>query len=280
MRQAQTVRVLADEALATLQLGDPSKLIAFHRSRFGDLRMEETEAERTAREAAEAAARARPTPPGVPAGFVSQEAHQAELSRIATAEKAQGERAGRRALIESLGLDPETAKPEEIRAILEAAAADRQARETEAETKAREATEKQTAAELATQAAQADRLASRIELQLVMAGMTPPKDDASDDDRTAYSARLADARKLIEATPDASDQALRDAVVGLKTRIPALFDAAVSTPLANLPDGGPPGTPPRQQPEGDAYARGQARARGGSNGDQQRQPVATSNMFG
>jgi hypothetical protein len=69
---------------------------------------------------------------------------------------------------------------------------------------------------------------------------------------------LGDASRLISLSPDATDAEVTEAITALKGRLPALFASQQSPPP---PSGEPGGTPPRQQPSGDAFQRGAERAK-------------------
>lgn len=211
-----------------------------------------------------------PPAPVVPDGYRSQD----EVQRIAAAEKAQGERAGRRALLTELGLD-ENAKPEEVKARLEQAEQIRRQQETEAETKAREAAEAATAAQAREAAAAARELDARKTVALVRAGLAP-KDGATAEEQAAYDATLSDALKLVDVPANADDAAIKTAVEALKTRIPALLTVAAApappTPPAPIPGGRP--NPPAPD---DKFEAGRQRALQQA---ERAQPLVTASMFG
>lgn len=187
-----------------------------------------------------------PTPPATqnqvtpPVGYVPQD----EVSRIAAREKDQGERAGRRKFLESLGFDPEKTKPEDVKALLDKQREEETARLTEQERKDKELAAREKAlADRESQAKQAEHRARLTEV-LVTAGVA--------------SANLDDARTLLEKVPaDADEKALKAEVEALKQRLPALFAPTAPPPP---PGGGFQGTPPRPQANGDAYAKGRERA--------------------
>lgn len=216
---------------------DTAALLAFHKAVFGDARMNGDD---------QPPAPPVPTPPGAPApptGVVSQE----EVARIAAREKDQGARAERRRILQSLGLDPDTAKVEDVKKALDAAKDAENARLTEVERREKAAEEREAAAVAREQAAAQTAHTARLTAALLTGGASP--------------ATLDDARTLLAALPhDADDAAVTDAVGKLKERLPALFGAQQQTPPP-LPSGGGTGTPPRPQPSGDAYERGMERAR-------------------
>ena len=168
-----------------------------------------------------------------------------DVARIAAAEKAKGERAARAALLKDLGLEAD-ADLATVKAALDAKTAADTAHLSEAERAKREAEAAKAAADAERAQAKADRHAARVERALVVARVN---DDA-----------LTDAALLLgTVSPDATDEEVTAAVTALKERRKELFGAAPGT-TPPAPDG-LPGTPPRNQPNGDAYQRGADRAK-------------------
>lgn len=162
-------------------------------------------------------------------------------------EKDQGSRAERKRLLDSLGLT-EDADVSDVKAKLDKQKANEDAALSATEKAKRDAEADRATAKREAEQAVADRLAAKRERLLTRAGVNP---DVLDD---------ADALLARTLESDASDEAITAAVDKLKERHAGMFQAAKQTP-ARAPSGGPQGTPPRQQPQGDAYERGQARAK-------------------
>ena len=186
-----------------------------------------------------------PTPPAPPAPDDEKKFTQADVTRLAAQEKAQGERKARRKLLEDLGLDPDTAKTEDIKAVLDAKKAAEEATLSAAEKAKRDAESDRAAAAKDKADAATILLDARKQLALVGAGVG--------------TAVLADAATLLKVAPDVTDEDLTVEIGKLKERLPALFTGSVAPPPP--PGGRPGGTPPRQQPNGDAYQRGAERAK-------------------
>lgn len=192
-----------------------------------------------------------PGPPASPPPSGDRVFTQDEVNRMMAREKDQGERAGRRALLQSLGVsDPDNAKPEEIKALLDAEQARRREQESEAERKLREASERDQAAA----AREARALEREKRAVLTTAGLVLPTEPEP------RQAALDAAARLLDIQPDDDDAVVQGKVDALKQQFPGLFGSAGST-TPPAPSGGPTGTPPRQTPAGDAYERGAARAK-------------------
>lgn len=184
---------------------------------------------------------------GAPAAGQPRTFDQAELNRVAAREKSQGERAGQRALLQTLGFD-ETTKPEDAKKVLDDWRAAQDAQKDQA-TRDREAAaaEKTAATEERRQVA-AERHALAVERALVAAGL--PGDD------------VEDIGLLVKTDIGADAATIKQAVEDLKTRRPALFGppAPGGQPLP----GGDPGTPGRGAGGGgtgkSGVARGKAKA--------------------
>lgn len=141
---------------------------------------------------------------GAGAGDEGKTFTQADLDRVAGAARAEAKRAAARELAEQLGCTVDEAK-----AKIAAAAAAEDAEKTEAQ-RAREAADAEKAA-AATERAEAakERLAAKVERHLLRAGV----------DEKA----LDRAHRLIDVTPDASDDDITTEIEALKADIPALF---------------------------------------------------------
>jgi hypothetical protein len=234
-----------DEMLAA---GDVEGFLAWHRQQpYGGMVMgPDGEGEGQGQQGENGGAGAPPPPPpgthtgATPVGYVPQD----QVSAIAAREKDQGERAGRRKLLADLGFDPETTKPEDVKALLDKQREQEQAHLSEAERREAAAAERERVAEEQIRAANATAHSARLTTALVTQGVA--------------TAALDDARTLLATVPaDADDAALTEAVGKLKERLPALFGSAAPPPP---PGGGFQGTPPRPQANGDAYAKGRERA--------------------
>lgn len=144
---------------------------------------------------------------------------QDELSRRATAEREQGERAGRRAILEELGVG----SADEAKAAVQAATAARRAEEertlgaTEAARRAADE-DRATAARLKADALR-DRNVSRVHVALMAAGL-------GDTDAKGETGHLARVAKLVDvdlAAENLDESAVTAAVAKLKDSVPALW---------------------------------------------------------
>ena len=188
-----------------------------------------------------------PAPPvSVPVTFT-----QDDLTRLAAREKAQGERAGEktgmRKIAELLGLDPDTFDVAAVRKILDGQRNAEEAKLSDAD-KAKAAAQTDREAAAADRAAALnERLAGRKERVLRAAGVPEGKG-------------LAVAAAALDIAFDDDDATVNAAVTALQGDIPGLF-APGAPRVPGAPGGAPTGTPPRQQPNGDKYEAGAARAR-------------------
>ena len=188
------------------------------------------------------------TPPAPPAPPTFT---QDDLTRLAAREKAQGERAGEktgmRKIAELLGLDPETFDVAAVRKILDGQRNAEEAKLSDAD-KAKAAAQTDREAAAADRAAALnERLAGRKERVLRAAGVPEGKG-------------LSVAAAALDIAFDDDDATVNAAVTALQGDIPGLF-APGAPRVPGAPGGAPTGTPPRQQPNGDKYEAGAARAR-------------------
>ena len=191
------------------------------------------------------------TPPVPPVPTPPSTFTQDDLTRFLAKEKAQGERAGEKAgarkIAEQLGLDPDTFDAAAVRKILDGQRTAEEAKLSDAD-KANAAAQADRAAAAADRAAAlAERLASRKERVLRSAGVPDGKG-------------LAVAVSALDISLDDDDATVNAAVAALQGDIPGLF-APGAPRVPGAPGGAPTGTPPRQQPNGDKYEAGAARAR-------------------
>lgn len=184
--------------------------------------------------------------PGTPPAGQPRTFQQAEVDGIAAREKSQGERAGQRRLLQTLGFDPE--KPEDAKKTLDDWRAAQDASKDQA-TRDREAaaTDRAAAAEDRRQAS-FERHSLAVAQALVAAGL--PGDD------------VADIGLLVKAEVGADAATVKQAVDDLKKKRPALFGPAA--PGGQQMPGGDPGTPGRGAGGGgtgkSGVARGKAKA--------------------
>lgn len=152
---------------------------------------------------------------------------QDRLSRIAAREKAQGQRAGKREILESLGF----ATAEEAEAYVKKQREEEAARLSEAERREAAATEREN------KAVERERLADSKARTADLARALVTRGCAGDN--------LGDAELLLGATvpTDASPEAIAEAADALKVRRPELFDTTAVTPPAVTPPALPTGTP-------------------------------------
>lgn len=187
-------------------------------------------------------------PAGAPPAGQPRTFDQAELDRVAAREKSQGERAGQRKLLQTLGFDPETCKPEDAKKVLDDWRAAQDASKDQA-TRDREAaaTDRAAAAEDRRQAG-AERHSLAVAQALIAAGL--PGDD------------VADIGLLVKTEVGADAATVKQAVEDLKKKRPALFGPAA--PGGQQLPGGDPGTPGRGADGGgtgkSGVARGKAKA--------------------
>lgn len=150
-----------------------------------------------------------------------------DLVAFGTREKAQGERAGKRKLLEQLGLDPDKVKPEDVKAILDAHAERTRAEQGEVEAaKGEAATEKAKREQAEARAAAAERQRD-VERAILLAGFPVAKPDADKAERERVARNLARAVRAVEGEldTDADDAAITAAVDTIKGDLPGLFDA-------------------------------------------------------
>lgn len=171
----------------------------------------------------------KPGPPADPAA-----AHQAELSRVATREKEQGVRAGKRAALDELAAAHGLPNGDAVAKFLADAKAAEQARMSETERREKELTDRETsiAAREATNATE-QREVANVKL-LARLGAT---EDNLDDAAAVLRARVA---------PDADDATVQAAAEALKKRRPELFGAPAAEPGTPPAPGGAPA--PGQRP--------------------------------
>lgn len=177
---------------------------------------------------------------------------QDEVTRLTTAEKAQGARAGSKAALEDLAKAHGLADADALKKYLTDAKAAEDARLSESERKEREIADREAAlAARETAAAASQREAANVRV-LARLGAT---DDNLDDAAALLRGRLA---------ADADDAAVQAAADALKTRRPELFGpAAERTPPA--PGGAPAPGMPRpntQQPKPGERGLAMAKRRG------------------
>jgi len=193
---------------------DVAAVLAHHKANFGDARMDDDKDK---------------PPAGPPKTFT-----QDDVTRVAAREKSEGERAGRKALLEQLGLPADT-KPEDLKARLDAITAAEDAQKTEA-TKAKDAAElAKRESDREKQTAAAERHQAAVERHLLRAGVGGGE---SDDAKLAKA--IDRASKLVEVEAGADSEKIAAAVADLKKDMPELFTAAKT-------DG--------KQPDGDAAAK-------------------------
>ncbi len=195
----------ATDAL-TLGPGGPSinELLALHARVFGPARMEGNDP---------------PVPP------VEKTFTQAEVNALTAREKDQAERKARADLLTSLGLDPDTVKPEDVKKTLEEAAAARRATESDLERRQRELDER----DAATKAREAD-IAQRnhnagVERYLLAAGLAQ-----GETDETKKRDAIDRAAGYLRLNVGADDATIKVAVDALKGDMPVLFGGAAQQP--------------------------------------------------
>ncbi len=170
---------------------------------------------------------------------------QNEVSGMMVWAREEGDERGKRYMLEQLGL-PQGANLAQIKDALTRASEVQREAMSEAERRAADARAAEQTAAQARAAAEADRataaaerLAARKERVLTRAGVS---DEALDVAVPALGITLDDDEATISTKVEA-----------LKTKVPGLFG---TTPpkVPPAPSGGPTGTPPRQQPTGDAFS--------------------------
>lgn len=209
---------------------DVEQLLAVHGSIWGDAKMTGPDGDPTGGTGGGAGG----------AGDDGKKFSQAEMDRVAARRADEGERAGRKALLEQLGLPADT-KPEDLKARLDAIQAADEAKKDEA-TKAKDAADAARAAsDKEKQGAVEARHAADVEKYLLRAGLGKDldEDDKAYDDKLAKA--ISRAAKLVDVEVGADGQKIRDAIADLKKDMPALF--------AGESGGG------KQQPDGDAAAQ-------------------------
>ncbi len=194
-----------------------------------------------------------PPAPPTPAPAAFSEEQQAEVSRIAAREKAEGERAATRSIEELLGV-----KPEEAKAIIDAAREAEAGKLSEAEKALKAATTAQEKADA--DLALARKIARDAAISVVLTANGVPVELDETGNMKGRAARIV---KLLDVGDDADGATITAAVSALKEEEPALFGAA--TPPApgappRPPSGDPPGNPPGSPPSADGLTRGAARA--------------------
>lgn len=219
---------------------DIDALLALHRATFGDATM--TQPDPPADPPAPPAGERTPVKSEDGSVTYTQEALQAKLAH----EKGQGKRAAERAIAEALGFDPENFDPAAVKAILDQQRAAEQANMTEAERLKAEAEADREQARKDREAADRLLLDSKKRTALIAAGVDPKTVDV--------------AAPALAIGKDDDDAAVEAAIATLKEKAPGLFGVATPAP-PRLPSGAPTGTPPRQQPTGDAFEKGAERAK-------------------
>lgn len=170
---------------------------------------------------------------------------QADVTRIAAREKAEGERAALAKLATDLGVTIDEAK-EIVKAHNDRAEADK----TEAQRAKEAADREKAAAETERAAAAAERHAAKLERALMRAN--------------APAERLEKLTRLVDAKVGDDDEAIETAVKATAEEFPELFAEAAppgTAPRPKPPAGDPPGKPPRPAPPGDRMAAGRERAK-------------------
>lgn len=164
---------------------------------------------------------------------------QEDLNRIATREKAEGERAATARFAAELGVPIEDAK----RIIANAKAAE-DSQKSEAQL-AREAADAEKAAAATEKAAAAREIhEARIDRAFIASGVTDP-------------AKIARFGRMLEVEPGATPDEIKEAVDKIKTEMPELFTPVTPPPpVKKAPPGDPKGTPPSVKVNEDAYERG------------------------
>lgn len=217
-------------------------LLVFHKSVFGDLKMEGPDDP--------PAGSGSPPPPTPPPATSGNTFTQADITRVATREKEEGKQAAIRALQDELGVDLETAK-----AIVKNAKEADERSKTEAQKAADAAARAQTKAEEKEREATATAHQAQLALQFVLAGVTD-------------EAKIGRYSKLVEVPVGAKPEEIKTAVAKLKEEEPALFGGTTPPPPAGnggrppAPNSDPKGNPPAQTQSDDAYKRGLDLAKG------------------
>lgn len=182
--------------------------------------------------------------PGAGGGANDKTFSQADLTRVAAKEKAEGRAAAEKAIAEQLGCTP-----------AEAAEIVRKSREAEDKTKSEatlereKATKEREAAEAAKGEADAEKHAARIERALAKLGFTGKDEDS---DRV---------QRMVTVEVGASyEDVLKDVTELKKTLNPELFgEKTGGKPGGRLPGGDPKGGAPKPTGGEDSYAAGQRR---------------------
>ena len=232
---------------AALAAGDVPALLSLRAADFGPSRMQDD-----------------PPVPPAPAPPTDRTFTQAELTAIATREKAEGEKAAIAKVAETLGMSVEDA----AKAIK--AQRDRDtAAMTEVERREAAATEREQAAVAREQAATAREHQASVRLALREAGIALPTDKADE--------AMARAVGMVTAQPGADDAAIRAEVEQLKTTWPGMFGATTTTgrPPSTDPGRGPAG---QQVKPGDFGADGRAEAERRFAKDRERAAAATQHQ--
>jgi hypothetical protein len=177
--------------------------LAWHRDTFSDTRMEDPPKE---------------DPPADPPKTYTQ----AEVDRLTSREKDQGERAGKaqgmRDALTALGVDPDKVKVEDLKSTLEKALAADDAQKTEAQREKDAAVVEKTAAEREKTEAAREKHETRVERLLLRAGLAVDEDDDNKRDK-----QIARAMKLVDLEVGADSDKIRAAVDELREEMPSLF---------------------------------------------------------
>jgi hypothetical protein len=185
---------------------------------------------------------------------------QAEVDRLTSREKDQGERVGKaqgmRDALTALGVDPDKVKVEDLASTLKKALDADEATKTEAQREKDAAAAEKLAATREKESAALERHAAAVERALIRAGVGADEDD--DDKRDALITRAA---KLVEAEQGADAAKIKTAVEDLKKDMPALFTApSAEETLPHGDSGGASRTAGGGGAGKDAQARGKALA--------------------
>lgn len=182
---------------------------------------------------------------------------QAEVTRIATREKSEGNKAGRAALLKELGIDD----PKEASRLIELAKKKENEDLSETERARKDATEAENKVKTQEAELARDRLNAKVERRLVAAGLQL---DKKDEDKAEK--QLARAVRLLDLDLAADQDAIKAAVKELKDEMPNLFtetddeeEEDSETTRRNGTGSQDPGRPPRKgAPKGTSKERARA----------------------
>jgi hypothetical protein len=177
---------------------------------------------------------------------------QADLTKVAAREKAEGKRAAETKLAEDLGIPLDEAK-----AIIKAHQDAKEAEKSDAQRAADAANKEKDSAAAEKAAAAREVFDARVERAFLREGLDL---DASDDAGKAAAARVL---RMVTVEPGASFDDVHEDVKKIKADFPALFTDDAGAPRRfGAPGGDPKGTPPRVVKSEDAFSRGLDRAKG------------------